>query len=98
MAQNFQGTLYLPNILSGAPTNEIKTFAAKSGDRIAVMILNEGGNDYDFSVDLNGAASGGPSALKIGFPNIATSTPPVFVGNNTNLTLSTAKIEKNSSV
>jgi hypothetical protein len=98
MAQNFKSILYTPSAFSGAPTNEIKTFAAKPGDRIAVMILNEGGNDYDFSVDLNGAASGGTGAVKITFPGIGSATPPVFLGNNTNLALSTAKIEKNSSV
>ncbi len=96
VANNFTGTFQaLPTI--NQPN--VKAFAAKTGDHIAVMIMNQDQNtDYDFSVDLNGGNGGGSGTLKINFSNIITSSAtPLFFANGTNTT-TLEKIKKESTV
>lgn len=94
MANNFKGTFF-PSV-SVNQTN-VKAFASRSGDRVAVMILNQSGSNYDFEVGLKGTPTS-TATLKIGFNMgtvIATTSNYVADGSNTN---TKAVIEANSTV
>ncbi len=68
LANNFKGTAYT------GTTNiaNVKAFAAKSGDRVAVMILNQTGTNYTFGVKLDAPAVNGTLKVDFNIPGIST--------------------------
>lgn len=88
MANNFSGTAFTGT----TNVNNVKAFGAKSGDRVAIMLLNQTTTDYDFAVKLNGSASIGTLKVDFGMPNL---TGVEYVADGSNLNTK-AKIEANS--
>lgn len=82
LADNFNAQ-HVPSTFQSTslPVNQpnVKAFAAQSGNRVAVMILNQSLFDYDFSVKLDGTTSS--SALNISFGMSFTPSPAPYVGS-----------------
>jgi hypothetical protein len=94
MAGNFRGVFY--PVSANNQTATVKTFAARSNDRIAVLIMNHGTSDHTFEVDLNGTPTS-TAALNLGFTIPAAASAANYVADGTNSTTK-ATIKGNSTV
>jgi alpha-L-arabinofuranosidase len=68
MAEHFRGNALLPVAPATQFDNQtnVKTYAAKDTDQVAVILINQdGATDFSYAVSLNGSASGGTLQVNI---------------------------------
>jgi hypothetical protein len=97
LANNFTGTFY-PTSYNDKRTENVKAFAAASGDRMAVMILNQTANQYSFSVNLQNTSAPTPTNgfASIGFNIPAATGTTVYTAAGANAT--TALLDAHTTV
>jgi hypothetical protein len=71
VANNFRGHRYKATINSLIPqfnNDEVKAWASVNGNNIAVLLMNQSSTeDFDYSLDLNGTATGGSGSVGFSF-------------------------------
>jgi hypothetical protein len=83
MAAHFKEMFFSLSSITSTVQN-VKAFASRSEDKIAVMILNQSSNDYTFEVSLKTPSLAIQGQLNLGFSIAAATGTPLYFADGTN--------------